>query len=245
MTNAPLLVPYQEKLFNRIKSSFTVECNSSLSDFSLNCDNNGSLSFRSHSTIIHGINFFDTRDHLCTDLSFALSAANLLGLSENEIIQGVKAITSDDLRQRFIVLRDFTIFDDSYNASQESILADLKYLSSLNCYKGAFLGDVLELGENAAGIHKAIGENVAASKIDRLYLLGKYAHYTAEGAIEGGMPKSSVFVNTDTSRPDISIHHIISNHLPNEMILFKASHKMRLDKLADEILEKERTEYGE
>ena len=240
MEGGNLLLPYGEPLLSDIKSGLFVGRNSSLSDFSLNDTPEGTYRFKSKDADINGIEFFDSREHILYNLSFAISASDILGLSKQEILKGVKAITTSNLRQRFIVLKDFTIFDDSYNASLESVTADLKYISSLKRPTGAFLGDILELGDNAIDIHEKIGRTVTDLKIDHLYLYGEYSAYTARGAVNAGMDKANIYVNSDISSPEISISHIKEHHSKGEIILFKASHRLRLDKIADLIENEER-----
>ena len=233
MDNGLLFLPWNEPLLSNIKNAFYVGRNTSLSSFSLNDSKNGTYILHSEESDIKELRFFDNREHLLVNLAFALSVATALGLTEEEIIKGVGAISEEDIRQRFISLDDFTIFDDSYNASVESISADLKFISSMRCPTGAFLGDVLELGESAKDIHEQIGRVAAGLGIGHLYLFGDYAEDVWRGAVKSGMNKDDIFVNTDVGSPEISINQILSNHSKNEIILFKASHKLRLDKIAD------------
>jgi UDP-N-acetylmuramyl pentapeptide synthase len=86
-------------------------------------------------------------------------------------------------------------------------------------------------------IHEKIGLTAAKLGIGHLYLYGTYAHYTLIGAIRGGMPPCNIYINDKLSDPQLSIDHILKNHYPGEIILFKASHKLRLDKIADMIKE--------
>lgn len=239
MNQGLLLLPYGEPLLSNQEDGMYVALNSALSDFSLNTTESDGMLFSSPYGKMKIKRPHDLPSHLLTNLAFAISSAELLNLSKDEINKGVDAITSYDLSQRFIRLGDFTIFDDSYNASLESVTADLEYISTFSCPKGAFLGDVLELGEEADMIHKSIGHTAARLMIDRLYLYGKYASLTAQGAIEAGMDSNQIFVNSDLSSPEISISHIKNNHLRNEIILFKASHKLKLDKIADRITKEE------
>ena len=232
MTSKNLLLPISEDLLSGIESAIYVGRNSSLSTYSLSNAENG-YTFTSPSRRINGIRFFDSREHLLHNLTFAISVADMLGLSEKEISDGIGAITEANLRQRFIELKDFTIFDDSYNASLESISADLNYITSLGRPCGAFIGDVLELGDDTEKIHEMIGFAAAKSGVDRLYLHGRYAKYIARGAIMSGMSNKSIFINTDTEDTLTSIEHIKNNHTPGEIILFKASHRLRFDKIAD------------
>ena len=233
MKDGLLFLPYNEPLLAKTKNALFVARNSSLSDISLDNLTANTYSFKSDLGIIECFTFFDSREHLLYDLALAISVAQRLGLSEEEIIKGIGAITAANLRQRLIVLNSFTIFDDSYNASLESISADLDFLRSLNTPTSAFLGDVLELGKNTIDIHIQIGRSAARSGISRLYLYGEYAEYTAKGAMLEGMDKERIFINTDLSAPEISVEQIKRNHIPGETILFKASHRLRLDKIAD------------
>ena len=122
----------------------------------------------------------------------------------------------------------------------ESVDAALKSIVATGKPTGAFLGDVLELGREAAAIHEKIGQLAASYKIGHLYLYGNYAEYIARGAVKGGMNKKDIYINTGVDSPEISINQIEENHVENEIILFKASHKMRLDRIADLIKERER-----
>ena len=233
MHGGSILLPFSEPLLSNINGALYVERGSSLSHFSLNDIDSGEYSYFSPSKSIYGISFFDNREHLLIDLSFALAIADLLNLTQKEMLDGVNTIKESCLRQRFIDVDDFTIFDDSYNASLESISADLKFISSLNRPCGAFLGDVLELGSNSGEIHEMIGTITARLHIGRLYLYGKYAEHIAYGALKEGMNKESIFINSDISSPELSVEQIYRHHTPGEIILFKASHKLRLDKIAD------------
>jgi len=235
-----ILMPYGEPLLEGINRALYVGRNTQHADFSLNDNLDGSYYFKAQQCKIDSIEFFYKRDHLLYDLALAISAAKILNLSNQEIIKGVAAITVSNIRQRFIVLNDFTIFDDSYNSSHESITADLKYIISLGRPTGAFLGDILELGKDAKNIHKEVGRTAARLKIDHLYLYGEHAENTALGAMEEGMDASHIYINPQVLCPEVSIAHIKENHHSGEVILFKGSHKLRLDKIADLMKSEER-----
>ena len=233
MTTGNILLPISEDLLSGIDGAIYVGRSSSLSAYSLNETGTGCYSFTAPGRTIGGIRFFDNREHLLHDLAFAISVADMVGMSEKEISDGVSAITEANLRQRFIELSDFTVFDDSYNASLESISEDLRYITSLGRPCGAFIGDVLELGDSTEEIHGMIGSVAAKSGVERLYLHGIYAQHIARGAIMRGMNEKCIFINTDPENVQASVEHIKSNHVSGEIILFKASHRLRFDKIAD------------
>lgn len=243
MKNKNIILPELEELLRGIDGASYVGRNSSLSTFSLNDTDSDAYSFVSRTKAIEGIRFFDKRDHLLNDLAFAIAVSDVLGLSEKELLRGIGAINDSHLRQRFIELDGFTVFDDSYNASLESITADLIYISSLGMPTGAFIGDVLELGDRAHKIHEQIGLRCAELKIGTLYLFGIYAEDIARGALMGGMDSTRIFINTDTSSARTSVEQIYRHHMPGEIILFKASHRLRLDKIADSMKNEEGSRY--
>ena len=243
MAGGHLLVPYGEPLLN-VAGAIFVANNSSLSDTSLSSTEGGLFSFRFYNDILHGIKFKLSGDHIHSDLALAISAAFMAGLSGEEIKSGVESINSEHLRQRFIRMNGYTIFEDSYNSSYESVIADFIYMKKLGFRNtGAMLGDILELGEEAEAIHRMLGKAAHKYGLSSLFLIGQYARCIADGALECGYDPARIFIN-DTYSADLSMKQIKKNHLDDELILFKASHRLRLDKIADALVDEERNENG-
>ena len=236
MNGGNLILPKSEPLLLGVENALYVSRTSSLSHFYFHRSNIAYVLTSPYGTI-ENICFFDDREHLLDDLSLAVSAAQAIGMSNVSILKGVRAINENDLRQRFIEIDDFTVFDDSYNSSLESVTADLKYIISFKRPTGAFLGDILELGEMSDSIHEQIGLNAARLGIGHLYLFGRFAQHVAKGAVKGGMKECNIYINTNVSAPELSVEQILKNHARGEIILFKASHKLRFDKIADTIKE--------
>ncbi len=71
----------------------------------------------------------------------------------------------------------FTLIDDSYNASPVSIAAALAVLSRFGQGAAgrriAVLGDMLELGDDSPALHKGLAEPIAANGIDLVYAAGE------------------------------------------------------------------------
>ena len=63
--------------------------------------------------------------------------------------------------------------------------------------------------------------------------------YTRIGAQSLGMAEESIFVNSDISKPEITVGQILSNRRKNEIILFKASHKINLKRVINLLTEVE------
>lgn len=239
-----ILIPPSEPLLSSISNSHTVGLNTSLSKFSL-CENeDGSFSYTSPYGRIDALSIHISSEHMQKNISIAIAACLNLNLSIEDIRNGILMISESDLRQRFIHLDNFSIFDDSYNASAESVLADLQFMkkSYSNRPLGVFLGDIEETGDKSIGIQTELGKSIAGYGISSFYLIGRYAEVTAAGAIAMGFNPERIFINSNSDNKNLSIAQIEQNHLPSEMILFKASHKHRLDLIADEIAKRKETQ---
>ncbi len=172
--------------------------------------------------------------HLLNSLGYALLSGLLLGLTEEEIRKGVSKIGEGAIRRRLIRLNDFSLLDDSYNSSLESVCADLILLKMYRGFPmGALIGDILELGAESERIHRELGGILARADIDNLYLFGVYSPFIKEGAISAGMNEKYIHLNSDTSTPEKTAKDILKNHKPSEIILCKASRGVALERITD------------
>ena len=179
--------------------------------------------------------------HFTEPLAYAISVSDILKMSKDEIKTAVSLINSDALHAKYVELGDFTVLDDSYNASAESVIAALARLSLFKDRgRSALLGDMLELGRHSGAEHERIGEAAAGAGLNALYIYGEYSEYVMHGALRGGMDKNRIFINKDILSPDITAEQITKNHKGGEIILFKASHALNLSRICD--LLKERAE---
>ena len=241
MCDGCLLVPYEESFPSLQVRTNTVSTNSLNADFSL-INAGRCYKFFSKLGSIDNITPSFSGTHNISNLAFAISAAQICEIDNNSIISGINMITDADLRQRFIQMSDFTILDDCYNASYDSIKADVEYMHTITSGpKGVMLGDILELGEHSERIHRSIGKMISESDVLHLYCYGTYAEFIAQGALDGGFNPDNLYVNNNVDNPLASIEHIKLSHLKDELILFKASRKMRLDKIIDTMIQEERS----
>ena len=162
-------------------------------------------------------------------MAAAISCAQLL-LSNDAIVLGISRISDVNIRQRLLNISGLYMFDDSYNASYESIIADfdLLYNTYPNFYKSVLLGSVMELGEHSERIHFKLGVEAAKRKFERLYFIGQFAHIMARGAIHGGYNSRYIFVNPNESDKRTTAKQILLEHKENEIILLKASNRVQL-----------------
>ena len=105
--------------------------------------------------------------HLAENACAVLAAVHALGL---DVRQAATALALFDQgagrgQRRAIAVPGggATLLDESYNASEASVLAALSVLKSHNGRRVAVLGDMLELGPDGAAMHESLAPAVAAS----------------------------------------------------------------------------------
>lgn len=96
----------------------------------------------------------------------ALAAAAVgmeLGLTDGEIMSGVTRYAPVGGRASIFRANGVTVIDDSYNANPDSTEMAVDSASDLPGRLVCVLGDMLELGGNAAALHREVGEHVKAA----------------------------------------------------------------------------------
>lgn len=106
----------------------------------------------------------------------AVAVATELGLSDDAIDRGLARVQPAAGRGRVHEAPcGATVIDDSYNANPEAVQAAIDSLAQCEGRKTLVLGDMLELGESAAQLHREVVEHAAARGIDRLLAVGPEA----------------------------------------------------------------------
>ena len=173
--------------------------------------------------------------HIVYDALFACSIGLLMGLCGEQIKQGIAKYTPKAYRQRIYDAGGFKIIADCYNASPESTKSALEVLSGLEGdRKIAVLGDMRELGEHSVQLHREVGRFAAEKKIDVLLTVGELGAHIAEGALLGGMSKENVYSELDESAEN-TIKTLKDIVVEGDVILFKASRAMKLERIIEQI----------
>jgi UDP-N-acetylmuramoyl-tripeptide--D-alanyl-D-alanine ligase len=109
----------------------------------------------------------------------AAAAAHAVGASAEDVRIGLAR--AEAVRGRLNALAGIarsTVIDDSYNANPASVRAALDYLGRLPGRRIFVLGDMAELGPEAAELHREIGA-YARSRCDALFSIGALARHAA------------------------------------------------------------------
>jgi UDP-N-acetylmuramoyl-tripeptide--D-alanyl-D-alanine ligase len=165
----------------------------------------------------------------------AAALAFAAGSTMVEIIKGLTGFIAFDKRLQIEETVGLKIINDTYNANPASMAAAFAALQGL---KGtsrtvAVLGDMLELGEKSELAHRRLGENAACQGFDYIFIIGKYSHLVAQGALDAGMKRSRI-KNLQT-REDIvaGIKQLVDlGELgPGDWLLVKGSRSMGMEKV--------------
>ncbi|QSX33989.1 UDP-N-acetylmuramoyl-tripeptide--D-alanyl-D-alanine ligase [Shewanella avicenniae] len=73
------------------------------------------------------------------------------------------------------------LVDDSYNANPASVTVAINWLKELSGFRALVLGDLGELGDNAALLHRELGEQAKQAGLSALYCCGDLTQNTSEG----------------------------------------------------------------
>jgi UDP-N-acetylmuramoyl-tripeptide--D-alanyl-D-alanine ligase len=124
------------------------------------------------------------------------------------------------------------VINDAYNANPESVRAALKTLAAIGRARSArtvaVLGEMAELGADAADEHDAIGRLAVRLDISRLIAVGAARSMAHGAALEGSWDGESTWV-ADSDAALILLQHELR---PGDVVLVKASRAASLERVA-------------
>ncbi len=130
--------------------------------------------------------------HMVQNSLAAVAVGLELGLSPEEIREGLANARMSPMRLEIKKISGLTVINDAYNASPKSMRAALDLLEEIpGNRKIAVLGDMLELGDYGPEAHREVGK-YAALKADILVAVGSLGIEIVKGWNEtgGGKPSS-------------------------------------------------------
>lgn len=168
--------------------------------------------------------------HLLMSAAIAVAIGSEIGLSVADIDAGLRTFTPVEGRCVPRRIGDWTVIDDTYNASPLSMEAACRLLAE---WPGAgrrvlVAGDMLELGVDAPRHHRELGRLVAESSIDFLIAHGEFAQDVAEAARRCGAAPHQL--------ADCPTEEVIQLTLdcwlqPGDVVLVKGSRGMRMERI--------------
>jgi UDP-N-acetylmuramoyl-tripeptide--D-alanyl-D-alanine ligase len=117
--------------------------------------------------------------HNLMNIAAAVAAGLAAGIELSVIAAGIANVAPVAGRLNFHHLADgVTIIDDTYNANPASARAAIDVLASRNAERWLVLGDLKELGDDAAAHHTRVGEYALEGQVDRLFAIGELCQAT-------------------------------------------------------------------
>ena len=157
-------------------------------------------------------------------------------LGVKDKIKGLKNLESSKNRLEIKeTSMGYTIIDDSYNASYDSVKNSLDLIGKSPKRKIVVLGDILELDKYGESIHRSIAPIVIANKIDKLFLVGDMAKYIGLEATKLGYNSDNIYY---FSKESDSYQTLEKELKKDDIVLFKASRGMKLNKIVDYLMNK-------
>lgn len=174
--------------------------------------------------------------HMVSNMLAGALAGTLLGMSIDEIKSGVQKSSALKGRGRIVKGNGYKVFDDCYNANPVSMKASLDVLESANGRKIAVLGDMGELGENEAELHKGVGEYAATKKIDMCIFIGPLSKSANEGFEEKiKLGNKNGISNYYFQTKEEFINNCENIIKKDDIILVKASHYMGFEDIIEKL----------
>jgi UDP-N-acetylmuramoyl-tripeptide--D-alanyl-D-alanine ligase len=127
-------------------------------------------------------------EHNARNAVAAAAAAQALGIPLEAIARGLASFNGVKGRlQSHACILGARLIDDTYNANPDSVTAAIRVLAAQSGTRLLVLGDMGELGANAAQLHTEIGLEARQAGIDRLLCLGEMSLNAAEAFGAGAM----------------------------------------------------------
>ncbi len=137
-------------------------------------------------------------------------------------------------RFRLFTAGGIEVIDDTYNANPASMAAALRALVERpgNGARIAAVGEMLELGDAAADLHREVGALAGELGVDVLFARGPHACDTIDAARSCRVPHAEVI--EDHHAMAEAVHHIAR---PGDTLLVKGSRGMRMERVIEALQE--------
>lgn len=165
----------------------------------------------------------------------AIAVATSLRMPKSTVARALEKFHAANMRMEIRNGIGIKIVSDCYNANPSSTRMALQTIGALEKpgRKIAVLGDMLELGDKAAELHREIGELVQQMHFDVLVAVGKLSKNTQLGAIACGMDRGSAlhFENAEKA-----MEYLSENVRFGDILLVKGSRGMKMEQIVEKLL---------
>jgi len=174
--------------------------------------------------------------HNCMNTLAAIGVALRLGVPPMTIRDRLTTFSAPDMRLNRQVVNGVTLINDAYNANPVSVGAAIDELRAIRSEgrRILVLGDMFELGEYSARLHRQVGRRAARAGIDTIWAIGEHAEEVARGADSITRWTGEQYRSPTT---EDAVQSIPVSPRPGDVVLVKGSRGMRLERLYTRLAE--------
>ena len=166
--------------------------------------------------------------------ALAIALAAELGLSREELDQGLQCCRPASMRMEMQTLGGVRIINDAYNSNPDSLLAALETMGLFPTggKRIAILGDMAELGQVSEFAHVEVGRLAARLGLDGLIAVGQWANKMVRAAQEGGLANVAAFDDINVAGQALAV-----KLSPGDLVLIKGSRAARMERIIEPLKE--------
>ncbi|MDR1824957.1 MAG: UDP-N-acetylmuramoyl-tripeptide--D-alanyl-D-alanine ligase [Bifidobacteriaceae bacterium] len=180
-------------------------------------------------------------EHLAINVAAAVAAAATAGVDPAKAVQALRGAGPASPGRMVVkpLSAGATLVDDSYNANPASVEGALRATAAMAKAAGheawAVLSEMLELGEAAPELHRAVGQLVAELGYARLFVVGEGARPVLSGAAGAGMAPGAVEFWPEAEGLAAYLAGALAQAAGQEHIVIKGSHGTGLWRVAGQL----------
>lgn len=157
----------------------------------------------------------------------AASASIAAGVKLDDIKKGLEKLKAMSGRLEIKTgMQGARVLDDTYNANPSSLVAGVEVLKEAEGERVLVLGDMAELGDAAADIHRRVGDLARRLGVHRMLAVGELSKSAVSGFGDGAQHYST---------QQALVEDLLACLHPGMTVLVKGSRVMRMEKVVEQI----------
>jgi len=171
--------------------------------------------------------------HNVANVAAAIAVAGVFEIEPPELVGAIAGLKTFHMRGEFVETGGVKVLNDSYNANPAAVTAMLEVLRQTPARRRvAVLGEMRELGEASAALHRQVGE-AAAEAADVLVAVQGHAREIVSGAVAAGLTASAAHFFEDAAAAGDFLAQFLE---AGDAVLFKASRAVGLERAVEKVL---------
>jgi UDP-N-acetylmuramoyl-tripeptide--D-alanyl-D-alanine ligase len=163
----------------------------------------------------------------------AAAAGYHFGLSAAQIAAQLNTAVPSKMRGELVTLANgATVIDDSYNSNPPALIQAVQAMAQAKGFARRIVvaGEMLELGEQGAAMHRECGEAIAAAGVQRILGVRGLAADLVAGAKDAGVT-AATFCET----PEQAAEQLLTELQAGDLVLVKGSRGVRTERIVERL----------